>query len=48
MPKKQPPETEPDEIPGNPVLPQENPDLIPADDPFKTPPAGIPEPAEVP
>ena len=41
-------EYDPDYIPEIPVLPVEEPDLIPDEDPFETPPYELPEPGEGP
>jgi hypothetical protein len=42
------PEIEPDELPENPVSPEDETDLIPDEDPFETPPEEMPEPGEGP
>lgn len=41
-------EVNPDEIPESPALPEEDPEIIPDEDPFETPPYEIPEPGEGP
>ena len=42
------PEVFPEEVPEAPVTPEEEPDIIPDDDPFETPPFEIPIPGEGP
>ncbi|HSC38626.1 MAG TPA: hypothetical protein VLD19_12165 [Chitinophagaceae bacterium] len=42
------PEIKPGEEPGLPALPEEDPDIIPDDDPFETPPYEVPPPGERP
>jgi hypothetical protein len=46
--KKSSPKIKPGEEPEYPVLPEEEPDIIPDEDPFETPPYEIPEPGEGP
>ena len=60
MPKKkqpgQPPEMQPpvknpeipDDIPAEPLLPEEDPDYIPGEEPAEIPPYGVPAPGEAP
>ena len=42
------PEVYPEEIPETPLLPAEEPDVIPQEDPFETPPYEVPPPGEGP
>lgn len=42
------PEVRPGDVPEYPVLPEEDPDVIPDDDPFETPPNEVPPPGERP
>ena len=42
------PETDPPFDPAEPVIPMEDPDIIPDEDPFITPPYEVPPPAEGP
>ncbi len=41
-------ESDPDRVPELPQLPDEEPDIIPDEDPFETPPYEVPEPGEGP
>lgn len=43
-----PPEENPARIPASPFLPGEDPDMLPDEKPFKTPPYELPEPGEAP
>jgi hypothetical protein len=47
-PLRRDPEVYPEEIPEAPVLPAEEPDVIPQEDPFETPPYEVPPPGEGP
>ena len=42
------PEIDPDTVPDNPVITGDEPDIIPDDDPFETPPEDVPPPGEKP
>jgi hypothetical protein len=49
VPKPNPPEFQPGEDPSIPLLPEEEPDIIPEEDPFENPPPyEVPPPGEAP